>query len=563
MNFEKSKTSLVQHNIANRLRDVASAMPNSVAVIDSSVLGNAQARARSITFATLDTKSDAIAAGLQEMGVRSGTRMALFVRPSVDFFTLTFALFKAGAVIILIDPGMGRDSLLDCLAAADPQGFVAIPVVQAARVRYRSRFPRARFNVTVGRRWFWRGCTLKQLLRFNANRFNATEPASDDPAAIIFTTGSTGPPKGVLYTHGNFNAQVQQIQERYSIQPGGKDLAGFPLFGLFNAAMGTTTVIPDMDASRPASLDPRKYVGAIHEHGINQSFASPAVWNVVSRYCEANCVKMPTLELVLSAGAPIPPHVLARLQPIIHPQGEVFTPYGATEALPIASIGSREILRDTSDATAQGAGTCVGRAFAGIDWKVIRITDGPIDAIEETEELPTGEIGELIVRGAVVTDRYVTRCETNPLAKISAGVIKWHRMGDIGYLDEQQRFWFCGRKLHRVRMATGEMYTIPCEAIFNEHPRIFRSALVGIGPVGMQFPVMICEPWQTCWPQSTADRTEILGELADLGKANRLTSGIATEHILLRKSLPVDIRHNAKIFREKLVPWAEERLKSR
>jgi len=555
-----SKLITRQINIASRLGEIARAAPETVAVIDCAKPRNGHQQRRSVTFEQLDRQSGVIAGGLHEMGVRPGTRLALLVKPSIEFVTLTFALFKAGSVIILIDPGMGRDNLIDCLAEAEPEGFVAIPLAQAARVRYRRRFPRARLNVTVGRRWFWGGRTLRQLTSGSANGFEPAELRADDPAAIIFTTGSTGPPKGVLYSHGNFAGQVQQIQQRFSIQPGGMDLAGFPLFGLFNAAMGTTTVIPDMDASRPASLDPQKYVDAIGEHKINQSFASPAVWNVVARYCERTNSKLPSLKLVLSAGAPMPPHVLARLQPIIHPEGEVFTPYGATEALPVAAIGSHEILGSTSVETARGAGTCVGRAFSGIDWKVIRIEDGPIGTIEAIEELPDGEIGELIVRGPVVTKQYVTRREANLLAKITDGDSVWHRMGDVGYLDDQQRFWFCGRKAHRVRRPDGEMFTIRCEAIFNEHPRIFRSALVGLGPAGSQVPAMICEPWREHWPRDEADRTILLEELAELGRANDLTAPIASEHILLHKSLPVDIRHNAKIFREQLGPWAEAQL---
>ncbi len=195
------------------------------------------------------------------MGVRQGTRLALLVPPGIDFVTLVFALFKVGAVTILIDPGMGRMSLLRCLAEADPEGFIAIPFAHAVRALVRGRFPKSRIHVTVGRRWFWGGVTLAELraggqfAREGAaplSNWEAAATGADDPAAIIFTTGSTGPPKGVLFTHGNFNTQVEEIRDFYGIQPGEIDLAAFPLFGLFNGAMGATTVIPDMNPSRPA-----------------------------------------------------------------------------------------------------------------------------------------------------------------------------------------------------------------------------------------------------------------------------------------------------------------------
>jgi acyl-CoA synthetase (AMP-forming)/AMP-acid ligase II len=271
---------------------------------------------------------------------------------------------------------------------------------------------------------------------------------------------------------------------------------------------------------------------------------------------------MPTLRRVLSAGAPVPPHVLKRMKQAMADDGEVHTPYGATEALPVASISASQVLGETAARTADGAGTCVGRRFPGISWKVIRIDDGPLERIEQAQELPLGEIGELVVRGPVVTSRYVTRTEANAVAKIDDGQQVWHRMGDVGYLDQQDRFWFCGRKAHRVQTAEGTMYSVCCEAIFNRHPRIYRSALVGVGPPGQQIPVIVVETWREQAPESAADRADLLGDLAELAKSHRLTDRIEAGRILLHWSLPVDIRHNAKIFREKLALWAQGQLQA-
>jgi acyl-CoA synthetase (AMP-forming)/AMP-acid ligase II len=319
-----------------------------------------------------------------------------------------------------------------------------------------------------------------------------------------------------------------------------------------------TTVIPDMDASRPASVDPQAIVSAVEDWKITQSFASPSVWNVVGRYCEENDLRLPTLKRVLSAGAPVPNHVLARLKRVIHDEGDIFTPYGATESLPIASISASEVLNDTGHATASGSGTCVGRRYSAVDWKVIRIVDGPIETLDQVEEIPRGEVGELIVAGPMVTKRYVTRVAENALAKIDEHGRIWHRIGDVGYLDDQERFWFCGRKAHRVQTSDGVMYTVPCEAIFNNHPGIFRSALVGVGKVGEHRPVMICEPEN--WTGDESEQEKLIDELHGYGQDNWLTNRIRREDILLHESLPVDIRHNAKIFREKLSVWAKDKL---
>jgi olefin beta-lactone synthetase len=324
--------------------------------------------------------------------------------------------------------------------------------------------------------------------------------------------------------------------------------------------MGVTTVIPDMDASKPARVDPARIVEAVNDWQVTQSFGSPAIWNRVGAYCAERGIKLPSLRRVLSAGAPVPPHVLETMKSCIDPAGEVYTPYGATEALPVASISASEVLSETKARWQQGQGTCVGRKFSGIEWKIVDAVEGPIARLADARELPRGTIGELIVSGPVVTREYVTRTEWNALAKIVDGEHIWHRMGDVGYLDEQDRFWFCGRLAHRVFTAAGPMCTIPCEAIFNQHPAVFRSALVGVGPRGMQMPVIICQP-RTRMPRPGEDLSRLNAELQSLADAHPHTREIHT--FLWHPSFPVDIRHNAKIFREKLAVWAADHLRNR
>jgi acyl-CoA synthetase (AMP-forming)/AMP-acid ligase II len=541
-------------NVADRLTEKARQQPDAVAIAEPTRGGSGRNRYRTISFAELEADTNQIASGLVAHGVRPGMRIALLVRPGIDFVACVFALLKSGAVQILIDPGMGKRNLLRCLADAEPEGFVAISPVHAVLKLVGGRFPKSNLRVTVGRRWFWGGPTLDRVRLSGSPRFETASTQAGDPAAIVFTTGSTGPPKGVLYHHAVFDRQVAEIQAAYGIQAGEVDLPGFPLFGLFNAAMGVTTVIPEMDPSRPANIDPAKFVAAIHDWNVTQSFGSPAIWNRVGRYCEAKHVRLPTLRRVLSAGAPVPPHVLQRMKSCMAGAGEMHTPYGATEALPVATISASEVLGETAARSKAGAGTCVGKRFPGIDWKVIGIVEGPIPSLAEIEELPSGEIGELIVTGAVVTREYVTRRAANPLAKIAEGKRIWHRMGDVGYFDQQQRFWFCGRMAHRVQTAIGTLFTEPCEGIFNTHPAVYRSALVGVGPPGQQTPVIVVE----LWPEKRGpDPTTLLNELKNLGKSNPITAEI--DQFLIHPAMPVDIRHNAKIFREKLAVWVGSR----
>ena len=555
-------------NIADRLTASASRWPNQIAVVQPAGRDSAgKYRYRTRTFAQLEVEATSIANGLLTWGVQPGQRLVLMVRPSFEFIALTFGLMRAGIVVVLIDPGMGRSNIFRCLEEINPDGFVAIPIVQAIRTIKHRRFPNARFNVTVGgRQWFWNGKTYADLLAESRKpKAESRYPTSHDPAAIIFTSGSTGPPKGVVYEHSMFDAQVDLLRDFYNIQPGEVDLPGFPLFGLFNAAMGVTTVIPDMNPTQPACVDPTRILAHLRDWNVTQAFGSPAIWNRVGRHCEATGVKLPsTLCRVLSAGAPVPVHVIERMRcAFSNPDADIHTPYGATESLPVASISGREVLEQTAPLSRQGAGTCVGRTFPGIEVKIIEIIDQPIRLMADVDELPQGKIGEIVVRGPSTTREYFQRPDATTMAKINDEALSpppplWHRMGDVGYLDDQGRLWFCGRKAHIVETELGRMFTIPCEAIFNNHPRVFRSALVGVGSKPRQRPVIIVEPEAGQFPKTGTERDRFQAELLELSKANLLTASIET--ILFHRSLPVDIRHNVKIFREKLGPWASKEL---
>lgn len=509
----------------------------------------------------LERRSSSIAAGLQSMGIGPGKRIGLLVRFGEDFIALVFAVLKSGATLVLIDPGMGRKNLIECLAATQPDGFIAIPMAHTILRFFQSRFPNAKLNVTAGR-WLpgLPGVTLDALERHSPQDLRLPPTQRDHPAAIIFTTGSTGPPKGVLYTHGTFNAQIDQVAGHYQIKPGGRDLSCFPLFGLFNAVMGTTTILPDMNPIRPADVDPIRLLDAIDQWQINQSFGSPALWTKVGGFCAESGRRVESLRCVLSAGAPVPPRILEQVRAAMHPDGCMYTPYGSTEALPIASIESRTVLHETAALTRQGAGTCVGNPFSGIRWRVIAIEDGPMDDIAKTRELPVGEIGELMVSGPVVSKTYMTRPDQNAIHKVKDGQEIWHRMGDVGYIDAQNRFWFCGRKTHRVITGSRVLFTETIEAIVNANPEIYRSALIGTGELGWQTPMVIVEPW----PKGTNGRKLRNDQLPEavLKQLQANPSSQAVERVVVYPTkLPTDIRHNSKIFREKLTVWANKKFR--
>lgn len=509
-----------------------------------------------LTFQQLDRESDSLAFGLEEMGIQRGVRTVLMVKPGIEFFALTFALFKVGAVPVVVDPGMGIARLLRCLGETAPEAFIGIPLAHLIRIFYPKYFRSVDRVVTVGRKWFWRGETYRSLSDRPWQPFVPVTLQADDTAAILFTTGSTGPAKGAVYSHRNFAAQVESLRESFKFAEDEIDLPTFPLFALFDPALGLTAVIPEMDPTRPAKVNPNRILEAIENQGVTNIFASPALLNRVGRHCEAHQIQLPSLRRVISAGAPVSTENISRFAALLKGAAEIHTPYGATEAMPVAVIGSHEILLETAPLTEKGYGICVGLPAAGIELNIIRIMDLPIQAWTDELELPDGEIGEIVVRGDVVTRSYFQNPNADANAKIADEEGFWHRMGDLGWKDKSGRIWFCGRKNHRVETQEGPLYTIPCEAVFNRHASVFRSALVGVGPLGDQTPVICIELMHKA---SRRELAAIKEELLQAARAHVLTRQIET--LLFHDAFPVDIRHNSKIFREELAQWAARKLK--
>ena len=590
-------SNLATVNIASHLKDMAERHPNQLAVMfPMSRDSSGQTKYSNVTYQQLDEESDFLAAGLETIGIGRGTKTVLMVPPSPEFFSLTFALFKAGSVPVLVDPGIGIKNLGRCLSEAEPAAFIGVTKAQVARLLFRWGTNSIRTIVTVGRRLGWGGVRLDQVSERGRRRQSEVDssqhwqPAQtcvDETAAILFTSGSTGVPKGAVYSHGNFAAQVAALKQAFGIEPGEIDLCTFPLFAQFAPALGMTAVVPRMDFTKPALVDPREVIEPIVRFGINNLFGSPALLNRVGRdgnpgaaiaaysvtrgesttesvgeatessHSQPVC-RFPSLKRVLSAGAPVSPMILERFSKWLPADVQIYTPYGATESLPVAIIGSHEILRETRFLTAQGAGTCVGRPVESIQVEIIRITDEPIRNWSDDLRMPQGQIGEIVVSGPMVTQAYYQRSDLTELAKIpipSTGRVM-HRMGDVGYFDQKGRLWFCGRKSHRVVTKERTYFTEPVEGIFNTHDAVFRTALVGVKRGDSVHPVLCVERESRNemrdkrWPSNG----DLVKELSELGSRFELTQAIQT--IRFHPRFPVDIRHNSKIFREKLAVWA-------
>ncbi len=542
-------------NIAAMLRARALEQPDAVAIRfmkPHAGPGHPQPRSE-ITYKELIAAADRYAHGFQKIGITRGMRTLVLASPSLDFYAFMFGLFELGAVPVFLDPGMGIPNMLGCIEQNKPEAMIALPIIHAVATFARKPFANVRINVTVGSRWFWGGATLQQVYDQGGEEpWELPHFEPHEEAAIIFTSGSTGPPKGVSFGHGAFHEVTTNIGAMFGYGPGDVHMEAFASFVFFDACLGMTTVVPDANLTKLAGADPQVFLDAIHGVPCSSAFASPIVWAKLTRHCEAIGATLPSLERAVTTGAPIHADMHRRFHALVGPDVTLHTPYGATECLTVASIDSRRILAETWSDTAKGAGTCVGAPVPGADVYIIGVTEDAIPEWSDELMLPAGEIGEITVGSGVASPEYKERPDANALAKIQQGDRILHRMGDIGYLDEQGRLWFCGRKSHRIETETGLVPAVPVENIINENPAVFRSALVGLGARGHELPVLLVELEQG---QAWSDTLE--GELYAQLEGTRWEGVITAMEPY--QGFPVDPRHNSKIRREVLKTWAETR----
>lgn len=538
-------------NIAEHLTRRAASNPDLLAV---AIPGDSDQQGRcsydEYTFKTFNELTDVYARGLSDLGISGGDRCVLMVKPSLDFFALSFAILRLGAVLVCIDPGMGLRHMKTCLRDAEPDAFIGIGKAHLAR--WLLRWPAVKHAVLVSdsNRHTRFGMHTSAGIRARGKAAAETEWPTVKDAAILFTSGSTGVPKGVVYEHRHFLAQIDALRDLFQIQVGERDLCTFPLFALFAPALGMSSIIPDMDFTRPGSVNPLHVLTPVQERQVTNMFGSPALLKQVARYGLQHDSAMPSLKRVISAGAPANNQTLEDFSKMPGEETQIFTPYGATESLPVSNIGSKELLSQHRQATNDGKGVCVGKPAPGMEVRIIAISDEAVLAWHRSLEQPRGRIGEICVRGPVVTERYYMRPQETHLAKIPDERGLFHRMGDLGYVDEQGRLWFCGRKAHRVKTADTCFYTIPCEAVFNTHAAVERTALIPL-QIDKQVVPGLCIERSA---EAGINDHQLLKELHAIGRQHSHTAAIT--HFFFHPGFPVDIRHNAKINREELAQWA-------
>ncbi len=515
-----------------------------------------------ITFADLEQRIADLAVGLERAGVRPGQRVALLIRPGIDLTVAVYACWRVGAAIVVADAGLGLRNLGRALRSADPDHLIAIPagLVAAAALRV----PGARILAgelhSVLRRRLRVTHSLAELRdlgatvrRHGAGSSPTTETSQhtdrsaspDDEAAVLFTSGATGPAKGVVYRHRQLRAQLDLVRTVCDLRPGARLVAAFPPFALYGPALGAAAAVPDMDPTKPGTLTATGLAEAVAAIGATVVFASPAALRNVAATAAALTPELRRqlggVRTLLSAGAPVPVALLRQIQALL-PSAELHTPYGMTEALPATDITLGEIERALADAGAGADGVCVGGPLPGV-----RLALDPLDvAGRPTGALVTGSgvTGEICVAAAHVKDHYDRLWSTQQRSATPAG---WHRTGDVGHLDEQGRLWVEGRLVHVITGPAGPVTPVGIEQRVEAVADVGLAAAVGVGPAGTQQTVVVLGTGRPTAPLAAPD----------LAAAVRTAAGVPVAAVLVTDRLPVDIRHASKIDRTRVARWAE------
>lgn len=506
-----------------------------------------------LSWADLYRRVEVIAAGLADAGVKPGDRVALLVPPSIALTVALYAVWRAGAVIVVADKGLGlrgmgralRSAQLDHLIADTP-GLLAAGPMRLPGTRFAVRPPSAVVARLCGTR-----TSLAELERRGAALPVPADTTPDAEAAILFTSGATGPAKGVRYRDGQVRAQLALIRRTYGLTPDDRIVAAFAPFALYGPALGIPSAVPDTDVTKPGTLTATALADAAARIQGTVVFASPAALrNVLATaddLTDAHRAALSRIRLLMSAGAPVPASLLTALQRVL-PHAAMHTPYGMTEALPLTDISLPEILE-----AGDGAGVCVGRALHSVQMRVVALefngeADGPL--IDEA-----GVTGEIWARAPHLRDSYDALWVTNRAAAAHPG---WHRTGDVGHRDAHGRWWIEGRAVHLIRSASGPVTPVGVEQ------RVQRAlagrdgvagptaAVVGVGPAGVQQVVVVL-----------TGAGPVLPDLALTDAVRAAAAPVEVAAVLIRGALPVDIRHNSKIDRTALAAWATGTLAGR
>lgn len=466
---------------------------------------------RTVRWNQLAERVEQLAAAFAARGV--GGRVALLIPPGPDLIAVVYALWRIGACAVIADTGLGVRGLRRAIGSAGVQHVIGIP--RGLALARSLRIPGLRIST-------------KELPDFCAEHhpLPAFEPDALCEAVVVFTSGATGPAKGVVYRQVQIERTRDAIAQTYGIGEDDALVAAFAPWAVLGPALAIPSAIPDMDVTKPRTLTAAALADAVAAVDGTFTWASPAALrNVVQTAGALNEPQrraLGQLRLVLSAGAPVSVGLLDAAAELF-PGARIGTPYGMTEVLPVCHVDREEIT-----AAGRGNGVLVGKPIAGVEVAIREHTN------------------EILVRAAHMRERYDRRATLEFRSEPG-----WHATGDVGHLDDEGRLWIEGRLSHVITTEHGVVTPVGIEQILEAHPDVRSAAAVGVGPEGVQVVVGI-----VALDGADDDVLVDLTKTSELRSAVNDQLGVDLAAVLQRSTFPTDIRHNAKIDRTALAQWA-------
>lgn len=541
------------YNIANYLIEAAEKFPLKEAIIE----GLKDSKYKKITFSELNILSNQYANYFIKKGVKDNQKVLILINFSINFIAITYALFKIGAIPVFIDKGTRIKKILKSMKNVEPYVLIGNLQTNIIGIILKRYITSIKLNIII----FENLPILEQYfikkIKNESAHFKLKEGNDKKTIAILFTSGSTGQPKAVIYTHEMIKAQLTLLKEQYEFISEETDLSTLPVFSLFDAALQMTTIIPNVNIAKPSSINPKNIIQCINQFKATTTYASPLIIEKILKYISDKQLTLPSLRRLLIYGSPLPTLTIQKIYKTFQ-NVNISVTYGATEALPISSITLDEIKKETLENTMQGKGICLGYTFKNIKINIIKISEHPIENINDTIILDKHLCGEIIVYGDIVSTKYYNDELSTKLSKIKDKDKYWHRTGDIGFTDEKNRLWYMGRKEDIIYCPNKMLFTIPIETLYDNYYKINKSALIGLGNKPNQIPVIIIQPYKKYYPKNKNAYNEFVNEVILMKKSYHILNEI--KHVLFHPSLPLDIRHNSKILRKELISFAKERL---